>query len=231
MCAIVDSQDVLVDAHYRDSMDSRTIEREFLRPLREQGFVFRRVNVALAQRLLANASRRRALLGNQQPRGFYLGRDLFGLFDEHLPRVRRLDRRLDLAALLSRALELCADRQYEQARPLFETYLAAAPDDDEARTGLGVSLLQLGDPVGAEREFQRVVEKQPDNAMYLWNLASAARQGGHDDICCSALQRYLAVGDLEDANSEREQRARDLIAEYERLRGCTADTIALKSSE
>ncbi len=231
MCAIINSQDLLEDAHYRDSMDSRTIDREFLSPLREQGFLFRRVTVDVARRLLGHAARRRAQSGRAQPRAFYIGRDLFGLMDQHLPAARRLDRELDLAALLGRALELCAGGDYREARPLLEGYLVELPLDGEARAALGVTLLHLGDATGAEVEFRQAVDRQPDNPIYLWNLASAAHQSGHGDVCYTALQRYLVVGDLEDATSEREQMARDLIAEYERLGGCAADTIAFKSTE
>jgi tetratricopeptide (TPR) repeat protein len=214
-CVLLDSRDVLVDADYREGLDSRAIESELLTPLRKEGFELRRVTLGLSQRMVGEAARRRCVLGKRQPRAYFLGRDLFGLRDQHLPPARRLDRKNDLAALLSRALELSADGEFALARPLYEQYLQEAPDDADARAGFGVCLLQLGDVALAEREFSRALELEPDNPIHLWNLATAAHQLGHGALCQLTLTRYLALGDLEDATAEREQLARALLKTHQ----------------
>jgi tetratricopeptide (TPR) repeat protein len=127
----------------------------------------------------------------------------------------------DRAKTLARARELVGRGAAGRARLLLEGLLDQAPSDADARGALGLCLLALGEPRGARQQLERAVDLDPEQPAHLWNVAAAAHREGRPGTCYLALSRFLA-GDrfgspVDDTLEERRRRARDYIAEYERI--------------
>jgi tetratricopeptide (TPR) repeat protein len=217
LAALLSREKLLLDALYRDGAEANSVLEHLIAALSEQGFTFRLVAVEAAREVVCRAVRQRAARGLRQPRAFYVGRDLFGIHDEHLPMRRRRSREGDLGALLSRGLEQLAIGEASRACALLERYVGRVPRDPEGRAGLGVCLLALGRADEAHEQLQQAAELDPESPLSLWNLAASAHRTGQAESCYRALRRYLERGDDGDGAEERRAHARQLIAEYERL--------------
>jgi tetratricopeptide (TPR) repeat protein len=114
-------------------------------------------------------------------------------------------------------MDLMSDGDHEEARHLLERYVKDLPADPEGHASLGVCLLKVDDFQRARDHLLLAVKAEPKNAIYLWNLAAAAHKVGDEEECYQVLCRYLELGDLEDATSERESLARDFVEEHTRL--------------
>lgn len=95
--------------------------------------------------------------------------------------------------IVSRFLEIGQEYhdsgEHEQAIGAFERALEAAPQNLEARQGLGTALLALGDYGEAANEFEAALEISPDDVV---------AQAGYCDA-------YMALGDLEVSFNRLEQ--------------------------
>lgn len=208
---------LLLDAHYQDDLASNEIASSLIKPLGDEGFVLEKATIEKVRRLVCKAARKRAKLGIRQPRDFYLGRDLLGIHDEFLPVSRRLSKKADQGILFARAMELLRDKQFERARAAMGQYVSVAPRDPEGHSGLGVCLLKMGNFKEAENHFRRAQRLDPSNRQYTWNLAVAAQRAGRLGDYKQNLAEYVATSSACPEIDEREERARELLGEVERL--------------
>jgi Flp pilus assembly protein TadD len=219
LCALLDEKGRLAHAHYADLIARQALEREVVAPLVGEGYRFSRATDAAAGRLLARGARAALATRGTLPREYYLGRHLLGQNLSHTGSTELGPR--ERASILARARELISRGAAERARLLLEGLLDEAPRDAEARGALGLCLLALGEPSGARLALERAVSLDPEQPAHLWNLAAAAHREGRPGACYLALSRFLAserFGALAETTlEERRRRAREYIAEYERL--------------
>lgn len=222
LCAAIAPDGALVDAYYHDELTAPAIARELERPLAARGYALVPADVPAGAALVAAAARATRNRGDALPRGYYLGRDLLGLADDHLCPSARAPA-LHLAALLARASALLAAGQPQRARPLFESHVEAAPDDPDGAAGLALCLLALGDAHAAHRHLGRAIALEPDNAVHLWNAAACAHAQGRRGGCYLALAAFLdatgrgASAPPHRSDGSRPELARRYVAEYERI--------------
>lgn len=117
--------------------------------------------------------------------------------------------------VLERALSLLASGKPQRARKWLEALVLAYPNDGEARSALGVCLLELNLPESALPHLQRAMDLQPESALHKWNLAAAARAADWMGTCYRTLQLYLRSRDGEPGYGERQREARSFCQAYE----------------
>ena len=120
--------------------------------------------------------------------------------------------------LIRARLQVRYARSPDVAVAIFRDYLeqSEGPDDEPARYGLSVALLQADQPSDAEAELRRLLESSPHRITYLVTLAEALRVQGELDearnIMQSALNRnpgnypiteQLAAIEIDAGNAER----------------------------
>lgn len=91
------------------------------------------------------------------------------------------------------ARELLGKGDYARAAAEFRTALQQAPRDDGMRVGLGMALMQLGDPAGARRELEAAASINPQNAVALRRLGDLALADGRVEDAKSLLRRSAAI--------------------------------------
>lgn len=216
ICCALSTEGRVVDAMYREDFTPRGVEREIVRPLERDGFAFSELAPDRAGRLLAEAASATHRDGRALPRAFFLGRDILGLFDEHVTARRRDVARDHAGQLLARGLDLLADEGPAAARPALERYRSLAPDDAEGAAALGGCLLAAGETDAAMVELVRATRLAPDEPRHHWNLAAAHHRADRRAACYLTLRDYLRA--LVDGTepAERVALARDYTAEYER---------------
>ncbi len=216
ICCALSEEGRVIDAMYREDFTPRGVDREIVRPLERDGFAFRELPAADAGSLLAGAASATHRDGLPLPRAFFLGRDILGLFDEHVTARRRDLARDHAGQLLARGLDLLADVGHEAARAALERYRQIAPDDAEGAAALGACLLAADQVDAALAELVRATRLAPDDPRHHWNLAAAHHRAGRRAACYLALRDYLRA--LTDGTEPpaRAELARDYTAEYER---------------
>lgn len=82
--------------------------------------------------------------------------------------------------------------------------LAADPENQLARYGLAMELVNTGDPLGGAAEFEQLLERNPDYAAAYYHGGKALEKAGRIEEARELLERGLAVcqriGDLKTAN-------------------------------
>jgi len=216
ICCALSDEGRVIDAMYREDFTPRGVEREIVRPLERDGFAFQALQPDRASELLAEAASATHREGHQLPRAFFLGRDILGLFDEHVTARRRDVARDHTGQLLARGLDLLADESPSAARPALERYRSIAPDDAEGAAALGSCLLAAGETDAAMAELVRATRLAPDEPRHHWTLAAAHHRAGRRPACYLALVDYLrALADGTEPAARVDQ-ARDYTGEYER---------------
>jgi len=213
--AVIDEAGQLVDAGYCSELTGGAVQRDLIAPMREEGFEVERAATRLGRTRLIAATRATIAAGGELPSDFYLGRDIFGMRDEHWTHGRDADG--DLTALLARAIDLQSIGEHARAKPLFERYVACRPDDAEGLANLGVCLMEMGEVADACEHLGRATQLDPEEALHHWNLAAAAHRAGQLGRCYLALKDYIANADARGDAGERLQSALASIAEYERI--------------
>ncbi|HWN70262.1 MAG TPA: tetratricopeptide repeat protein, partial [Haliangium sp.] len=220
MAMLLAADGMLNDGLYGEDFAARGLDRELLSPLRERGYRFATTTVAQAAELVREGARAALCLGRALPRAFYLGRDLLGLYDQHVAGLRATD---EDGPLLDRGLQLLSENLASRARPLLERYVRRVPESAEGRAGLARCLLALGALEPARGQLIQAVALDPDNPLHHWNLAAIAHRQGRSGGYYLALLDYLdLVGEgAFDAGAgacdARLDTARAFVAEYERL--------------
>ena len=215
LCCSISDRGVLVDALYGDDFTPRGVDREVIRPLEGDGYVFAEIAARQAAELLTEAARATLQGGQGLPSAYYLGRDLFGLYDEHqLPRaVEHVH-----APLLARAIDLLADEDFAEALPLLEKFVVEVPEIADGWANLGLCHLRGGELTRACLHLGRAARLEADNPLHHWNLAAASHRSGRLGGCYLALLDYLDNCAADPSTSEEQRKvALDLIAEYERF--------------
>lgn len=138
----IDADGMLVSGDYCDDLPVGGAEREMLMPLRQRGYQLDTVGRADAAQVLLRAAQATHRLGRVLPRAFFLGRDLLGIYDQHVAFLIRGD---DLPTVLDRAFTLAQAGQNERARPLFELVVNQTPERAAGHVGLAMCLLALDD--------------------------------------------------------------------------------------
>jgi tetratricopeptide (TPR) repeat protein len=225
----------VVGSLYREDFTPRGVEREIIARLEREGFSFETVTAAAARQRLADAALATHNAGRQLPRGFYLGRDILDLSDEHIGARRRALVRDHASALLGRGADILADGDYAEARPLLERYTQIAPRDPEGAANLGSCLLALGDTDGAVEALRRATELGPECALHYWNLAAALHRAKRRAGSYLALRAYLEhLGDGVEPPTHIEI-ATSFVADYERCARlefpCTAPVTVARVEE
>jgi tetratricopeptide (TPR) repeat protein len=210
---LVDASGVLQDCEYLEQVPHSMVESLLLQPLAEAGYELSPVAPgALKQHAIA-ATQFRLRSGKAIPRGYYLGRDLMGLQDEHLPtRSASAKQKTDDAALLARGTELLSRGRAKIARDLLLLYTKGHPEDSEALATLGSCLVRTGETKAARDYLDRAAKLAPEVGRYHWNRAALAHQEGRIGECFLALQDYLGCSASGDA-SQRSV-ARELVLSY-----------------
>src|SRR5579872_2420551 len=80
-----------------------------------------------------------------------------------------------------------------EARRLYESVLAAEPDNAEALHGFGVLLLQAGKPEKALQLMQAAAEQNIGSAVMVCDLATALNAAGKTGAAMAAYERALAL--------------------------------------
>jgi tetratricopeptide (TPR) repeat protein len=218
VCLFIAPDGTVSHGTYREDFPRGHVERELVASLRDQGYRWETVAVADAGYIVIRAAQTTRQLGRTIPREFYLGRDLLDIYDEH---VTGLDSDDDRGALLDRAFELLTAEQPDRARPLFERFVAQAPNSPEGCAGMAMCLLALGDQRRARPHLRRALWLEPDNPNHHWNLSAIAHSQGRPGECYLQLLDYLtlcqgfdqAPGDA----SQRRVQAERFVSEYERI--------------
>lgn len=207
---------LVAGALYREDFTPRGVEREIIAHLEREGFAFESVTAAAARDRLAAAALATHNAGRQLPRGFYLGRDILDLSDEHVGERRRALVRDHASALLGRAADMLAEGEFAEARPLLERYTQMQPNDADGAAGLGSCLLALGELGRAIEALQRATRLDPGCALHYWNLAAALHRAERRGGSYLALQSYLErLGDGVEP-IEHVEVAAGFVADYER---------------
>ncbi|HKA86418.1 MAG TPA: tetratricopeptide repeat protein [Haliangiales bacterium] len=183
------------------------------------GYVLRDASPSEAAALVARAARASRAAGARLPRGYYLGRDLLGLYDEHATaEAAGGTRSLHVKSTsLSRGTQLLAKRDIAGARRAFAAYVLDRPEDAEGRSCLGLCLLELGEHEEALRELARAARLEPDEPLRHWNLAAAAREAGKPGTCYLALRDYERSGDRGRGAAARRRSARGFLDGFARF--------------
>jgi Flp pilus assembly protein TadD len=100
-----------------------------------------------------------------------------------------LDRQPDLLKRLGTVL--MALGRLREAHDVYREAIDIDPDDAEAHSGLAVTLGELGDAVGAEREGREAIRLGPDEPLAYENLAVSLHKQGRQDAAAE-LQRQAA---------------------------------------
>jgi tetratricopeptide (TPR) repeat protein len=220
MAMLLAADGTLNDGLYGEDFAARGLDRELLAPLRERGYRFATATVGQAAELVRESARAALCLGLTLPRAFYLGRDLLGLYDQHVAGLRAAD---EDGPLLDRGLQLLGEGLAARARPLLERYVRRVPESAEGRAALARCLLALGALEPARAQLIQAIALDPDNPLHHWNLAAIAHRQGRTGGCYLALLDYLdLVGEgAFDAGAgacdSRLDTARVFVHEYERL--------------
>jgi predicted O-linked N-acetylglucosamine transferase (SPINDLY family) len=104
-------------------------------------------------------------------------------------------RKLDVMGLLAETHRLSAESRGEEAAQLFQSWLAANPDDPLAFTvhfNLGTLLLALGRPAEAASALEQAVERKPDFLPPYVNLGNAYEQSNQRPHAIAAWNRLVA---------------------------------------
>jgi tetratricopeptide (TPR) repeat protein len=220
MAMLLAADGMLNDGIYGEDFAARGLDRELLAPLRERGYRFATATVEQAAELVREGARAALCLGRTLPRAFYLGRDLLGIYDQHVAGLRVTD---DDGPLLDRGLQLLGEGLPVRARPLLERYVRRVPESAEGRAALARCLLALGVLEPARAQLIQAIALDPDNPLHHWNVAAVAHRQGRTGGCYLALLDYLdLVGEgAFDAGAgacdARLDTARTFVHEYERL--------------
>lgn len=220
MAMLLTADGALSDGLYSDAFAARRLDRELLGPLRRRGYRIATATIPQAAALVREAARSTMCLGRPLPRAFYLGRDLLGMYDEHVAGLRAPD---DDGPLLERGLQLLFEGNAGRARPVLERYVRRAPDSGEGRAALARCLTALGALEPARTQLVQAIALDPDNPLHHWNLSAIAHRQGRAGGCYLALLDYLdLVGEgAFDAGAgacdARLETAHAFVLEYERL--------------
>jgi len=220
LCCSMSQSGALMDALYEEEYTPGLLKKTVTQPLQAEGFEFDDIELDAAAALLASAAQATLDAGEHLPRGFYLGRDLVHLYNEHLHDEQLLaSERIDdeLASLLARSMDLMQREAHERARPLLERYLAQVPDDPAARAALGVCFLVANELREADAQLQRAAWLEPGNPLHYWNLASVAHRQGRLGGCYQCFSAYVDRHDNGSDSPSRHRLASEFIGEYERL--------------
>lgn len=95
--------------------------------------------------------------------------------------------------VLQNAAQLAQGPKPELARPLINDLLAAAPDDADALTLLGIVEQRAGNIPAALAALGRARKCDPSNPARLGNHALALKRAGHFDEAIASLQEALAL--------------------------------------
>ena len=212
----------LVDCQYLCSVSRGEVDRQLLGPLAEAGYEIGPVAPGAAKQHAILAMRSRSRKGLVMPQDYYLGRDLFGLHDEH--RVSRPGQDDHDAALLARGTELLRRNQLNAAREILMRYAQRRPDDSEAMSTLGDCLRRQGEVEQASAHLARAAWLAPRVGRHHWNRASLAHQQGRLGDCFLALQEYLGCVDAVD--EKQRSLAEAFIADYSRRRALQSVPLA-----
>jgi tetratricopeptide (TPR) repeat protein len=105
----------------------------------------------------------------------------------------------------------------ERARRALERLTASEPERAELRSALGVCLLELEDPLAAIVHLEAAARLEPEEALHLWNVASAMKSADRVGGCYLALRRYLEAQDTGEGAAERRGEARRYVRGYEQM--------------
>jgi tetratricopeptide (TPR) repeat protein len=177
-----------------------------------EGYVLRAASVAAVSARVAAAARAVCHAGARLPRAYHLGRDLVGLFDEHLaaPAPAAAD------ALFERGRALLDAGDPERARGTLSAYVSVRPEDAEGRTWLGSCLLALAEVAPALAQLAAAARLEPEDPVRHWNLAAAAKGCGRSGAAYLALRDYLRLGAGRPATRRRRVALR-FVRTYERV--------------
>ena len=208
----IDPTGCLQTARYVHDAPPRAGLRRLAKKAERSGFVVSHAPRARAAQLVGAAARSCRRAGTRLPPDFYLGRDLVGLYDEHVS-GRRRSRANDLDA----GVEHLARGHTRRARTRLERYVAAHPEDPEGRTQLGECLFDLGETDAGIRHFAAAARLASDDPLAYWNLAHAAKRADKPGACYLALIEYLRARDRRHGAKERARDARDYMKVFEDL--------------
>jgi tetratricopeptide (TPR) repeat protein len=210
---LVDAMGILQDCEYLEQVPRSTVESLILHPLAEAGYELSPVAPGALKQHAISAAQFRMRSGKTLPRGYFLGRDLMGLRDEHQPkRSADAEQRVQDAALLARGTELLSRGRAELARDLLLLYTKGHPSDSEALATLGTCLVKTGETEAARAYLNRAATLAPDVGRYHWNRAALAHQEGRIGECFLALKDYLGCNAAGDA--DQRSVARELVLSY-----------------
>jgi tetratricopeptide (TPR) repeat protein len=228
--------DVLASMTHEPALPATRGFRKLCDDLAHDGFDLEPATIAEVAPIVARAVRAGRKSGEALPREYFLGRDLLGLYDEHVtsaaadhPRRIRARRpsgreRLGLslvtgnggARLLERGIELFEGGEAERAQTVLAEYVEQRPDDAEGRSWLASCLLELSSGKPTEPGRNPMMEEA------LRHFASAARLEPEDPLrfwnLASAAKRAGKAGVCYLALLTYRRLAADLSSEADRSR-------------
>lgn len=152
-------------------------------------------DVLAAVGVVTVAARATARATHALPAAYYLGRDLLGLGNAHLPYRSDGD---PATAGLARVLALLAAGQPARAQAWVEAIAGAMvargePLTPDADAALAAALLAQDQAAAALAPLERALAVEPDWPLHHWNLAVAHHQLGDPAACHRALGRFVAT--------------------------------------
>jgi tetratricopeptide (TPR) repeat protein len=91
------------------------------------------------------------------------------------------------------------DREYEEARKVYEKILSLDPSDEIAHDSLANTLHKLGEDESAQRHHQKAIELDPEYAPHYFNYANTLYDLG---MKAEALQNYEKAYELDNTIEE-----------------------------
>lgn len=99
-----------------------------------------------------------------------------------------------MSELLQQAHQCRLSGRYTEAEALYRRLVAEEGECAEACWGLGHTLMNEGDFDACVEFFQRAIDLDPDNALFVLDLAKLFAMLGEDERAKELFARVLAIG-------------------------------------
>lgn len=120
---------------------------------------------------------------------------------------------------LARAVALLSRHRFAEARNLAERVLKRAPDNPGLIGIAGDAALQTGDPDGAERHYQRLVEHESKKASTWTRMSQLAEMRGNLEEAAKLMEKAIDAGYPRPLSPANFAWARSMLGEIEAKRG------------
>jgi hypothetical protein len=215
---LIDGGGELLDTLYEDPITPRAVA-SWLRLLLREGYQEVVMEFSAAQSMVVNASRRAVASNAKLKAGYYQGRDLLQLGNQHLGRLGdyEVDSARSVAAGYGIDLLAAGDPSaaYELLGQCVASDLLQAENNSELALAYGMACLETNNIADAAHWLEIASTSDPIGAEPAWNWACAAQLNGDSATMSRALQNYCERAQREPVNADVARRldlARSILA-------------------